>query len=97
MADILLQYGAKINIIVDRSRQYTLLMQFCSISMELEPLQLEMNLDVVQYLLEHGADRNLKSKDGHTAWDLSDYHCASRKIKYLLHNTKQVFFHGETG
>ena len=47
MADILLQYGAKINIIVDRIRQYTLLMQFCSISMELEPLQLEMNLDVV--------------------------------------------------
>ncbi len=53
-----------------------------------------MNLEVVEYLLEHGADRHIKSKDGLSAWDLSDYHCAGHKIKELLARTKQVFFHG---
>lgn len=88
MADILLQYGAAINILVDRTRGYTLLMQFCSISMDLEPLQLEMNLDVVRYLLEHGADRNVRSKEGLTAWDLAERHCAGKRIRELLLRTK---------
>ena len=51
-------------------------MSFCGISMNLDPVQLEMNLEVVKFLLEHGADKTLKSKtNGMTALELTNNHC----------------------
>lgn len=60
IAEVLLSNGADIN---HFHYGKTLLMDFCGISMQLDPIQLEMNLDVIQFLLWHGADRNLKSKN----------------------------------
>lgn len=53
-----------------------------------------MNLEVIKFLLEHGADKSLKAKtNSMTALELANNHCASVEIKQLLNETKQVFFH----
>ena len=59
IAEVLLQHGADINYY---HHGKTLLMTFCGISMALDQVQLEMNLEVIRFLLEHGADRSLKAK-----------------------------------
>lgn len=43
MAELLLSYGADLNWIVDKSHGYTLLMQLCSIKMDLSTKELEIN------------------------------------------------------
>ena len=57
IAEVLLQYGADLN---KPSFGRTHLMNFCAISMKQEPVMLEMNLHVVKFLLEHGADPYMK-------------------------------------
>lgn len=57
-----------------------------------------MNLDVIKFLCEHGADKSIKSRspsttEGLTAFDMATYHCASATVKQLLANTKQIYFH----
>ncbi len=38
-----------------------------------------MNLEVVKFIIEHGADKNLKSKttNPQTAWQYAEKHCAN--------------------
>lgn len=86
IAEVLLHHGADINYY---HHGKTLLMTFCGISMSLDPVQLEMNIDVIRFLCEHGADRTLVSRspssvEGLTALELSKYHCASKEVKDIL-------------
>lgn len=86
IAEVLLHYGADVNYFHNGK---TLLMTFCGISMTLDPVQLEMNLDVIRFLCEHGADRSLKSRapsssEGLTVFEMSNFHCASLQVKSLL-------------
>ena len=47
-----------------------------------------MNLEVVKFLVEHGADKTLKSKtNGMSAYDLANNHCASAEVKRILNET----------
>ena len=53
-----------------------------------------MNLEVIKFLLEHGADRAMRSKtNSMTALELAQNHCASPQVKQLLLETIQIFFH----
>ena len=54
MAETLFKYGADINKYSKNGK--TLLMEQCGISMMLDPTMLEINLSVIQFLIEHGAD-----------------------------------------
>jgi ankyrin repeat protein len=86
IAEILLHFGADINYF---HHGKTLLMSFCGISMSLDSVQLEMNLEVIQFLLEHGADRTLRAKtNGMTAMELANNHSAKDEVKALLAETK---------
>lgn len=91
IAEVLLHYGADINYF---HHGKTLLMTFCGISMRLDPVQLEMNLDVIKFLCQHGADKGLKSRnctssfESMTALEMAHYHCSSELVKDLLLNTK---------
>lgn len=94
MGELLLQHGADIDTLVDITKGYTLLMQFCGVSMQLEPIQLEINLEVINFLLEHGADGEYPSHNGgYTAWDLCEEHSACDEIRAMLSDVKQVYFH----
>ena len=59
IAEVLLHFSADINYY---HHGKTLLMTFAGISMVLDSVQLEMNMDVIRFLLEHGADKTLKCK-----------------------------------
>ena len=93
MAELLLQYGADINTIVNPFEGYTMLMQFCGMSMELSPFQCEVNLEIIQFLLEHGSDKERKTGKGENAWDLSNRHSQKDEVRKLLKGTKQKYFH----
>lgn len=86
MAELLLQYGADIDWIVDKTKGYTLLMQLCALKMELSPKEKEMNYEIIKFLLENGANRKIKTKKGKTAYDLVSKHCNKDKLRDLLVN-----------
>lgn len=91
IAEILLHFGSDVNYF---HHGKTLLMSFCGITMNLDSVQLEMNLEVVQFLIEHGADKGLKCRTNQlSAVELANNHCASQKIKELMTRTRQVHFH----
>lgn len=48
-----------------------------------------MNLEVVKFLMEHGADKYLKCKTGTVlnSVELANNHCASTTVKKLLSET----------
>ena len=75
IAEILFGFGADIN---HYHHGKTLLMNFCGISMNLDPVQLEMNLDVIRFLIEHGADKKIKCKTNNMdCFELALNHCAA--------------------
>ena len=91
MADLLLYNGAEIDTTINPSDGLTLLMQFCGIETELDNFQQDVNLEIVEFLLEHGADKNLKNMQELTAWDLSNRNPQKKKIQKLLIETKQKY------
>ncbi len=53
-----------------------------------------MNLEVIQFLIEHGADTTLKSKTrGKSALELCEAHCAKDKVKGILKEAQQLYYH----
>ena len=45
--------------------------------MNMEAVQLEMNYEVIRFLLEHGADKTLKCKtNGMNSLELANNHCS---------------------
>ena len=42
--------------------------------MELSDQEIKLNLEIIKFLLEHGADRSLKSVDNLTSFDLAEEH-----------------------
>eukprot|EP01016_Furgasonia_blochmanni_P034527 TRINITY_DN3738_c0_g1_i7.p1 TRINITY_DN3738_c0_g1~~TRINITY_DN3738_c0_g1_i7.p1 ORF type:complete len:331 (+),score=41.70 TRINITY_DN3738_c0_g1_i7:138-1130(+) len=94
MAELLLQYGADINWIVDKSKGYTLLMQFCSMKQAQGERERELNMDVIKFLLEHGADRNLKShRKEKDAFMIAEKHYNKEKVLESLNAVKQIYFY----
>ena len=62
--------------------------------MKLDPMMLEVNLSVVKFLVENGADPYLKCvATGLNSFELANKHCESEKVKMILLNTKQIHFH----
>jgi len=79
IAEILFSFGADVN---NYHHGKTLLMNFCGISMNLGTVQLEMNLEVIKFLLEHGADKDLKcSSNNLSCLELSNNHCAAGQVQ----------------
>ena len=80
MAELLLTYGADINWIVDKQHGYTLLMQLCSIKMDLSPKEQEINYSLIKFLLENGASKDIQSMKGKGIFELVKKHKNKEKI-----------------
>lgn len=69
-------------------------MNFCGISMKMGPSTLDINLSIIKFLLQHGADPYLKcGVTGKTSFELANNHCESNQVKLILLNTSQIHFH----
>lgn len=91
IAETLFSYGADVNKV---SMGTTLLMNFCGISMKLDPVMLEVNLSVVKFLVENGADPYLACEsNGQNSFEMANRHCEADKVKMILMDTKQINFH----
>ena len=64
--------------------------------MQLSDQEVNLNLEIIKFLLEHGADRTLKSIDNQTAFDLAEHHQCSKRVCSLLKNTMQSFYYQKT-
>ena len=92
IAETLFKYGADVN----KYSKYgqTLLMEQCGISMMLDDTMLEINLAVIQFLVEHGADPYKPHQiTGKNSFEQSNNHCAADQIKMTLMNTKRLHHH----
>ena len=91
IAEVLLQHGADINKLHNGK---SLLMDFCGITMSLNSVQVDMNLEVVKFLLQHGADKKMKcTSNNKSAVDMAQTHCAREKLIEILNKTTQIYFH----
>lgn len=75
MAQLLLDKGADVNEIVDEKKGLTMLMIFCKVKIKLNRKEKDVNLNIIKFLLENGANINMKTKKGKTIFDLCQKHC----------------------
>ena len=55
---------------------------------------MEMNIDVIKFLLEHGADPHLKcSYNQKSSIEMAKNHCQSEEVTKIIKGTKQKYFH----
>ena len=93
MAELLLDYGADINHMINPKEGLTILMYFCTQISDLDKIRSKLKLEVIKFLLEHCANRNVKSKKRETASDLAKNSVQSNEIIKLLTETKQIYFY----
>ena len=91
MAELLLDYGVDINWIIDKNKGQTLLMKFCGLKMELSIREIVVNLEVIKFLLEHGADKKILSFKNKNAFDMANRHPNCEKVIELLKTTNQIY------
>ncbi len=60
----MLENGAEIDAIVDDKKGYTSLMVFCNVKFKMNERESEVNLNIIKFLLENGADKSKKSAKG---------------------------------
>ena len=93
MAILLLQHGADINFIVSKEKGKTILMEYCSVKIEMSAREKEVNLRVIKFLLENGASTVMKSKKGKTALEYSQKHPYKNEVLDILRSTTQINFY----
>lgn len=75
IADYLLKNGADINWIIDKSKGYSLLHYFCASKMKMNKSQIQINYDIISFLLEKGANINQLTLADKNCFDLCQTHC----------------------
>ena len=70
MIDLLLKYGANIDVRIDSKLGYTILMKLASTEF-LDDEKFENNVEIMEFLIERGADKNIKSNQGESALDFA--------------------------
>jgi len=89
----LLDHGANIDYIINPTEGLTFLMYFCGMKTELGPIQNQLLLESITFLLEHGADRTKKDNRGKNAFDLAEQNPQKEKALFLLRTVKQKYYH----
>ncbi|KRX04938.1 Ankyrin repeat-containing domain [Pseudocohnilembus persalinus] len=95
MAELCLIFGADINWMVDKVKGYTLLMQLAGLKMDMTEQEINLNYEIIRFLIENGADTKLKTNKGKTIYQLANKHQNKENIQYLLNNCKQLYFYNE--
>jgi len=96
MIDLLMEFGADINIRVDNTTGYTILMKLVTIdNMDYE--KYENTVEIIKFLIERGANLNMKGFDGLTVYDLIKHNIYQKDLLEILNGGRQtVFFNANT-
>lgn len=92
MIDLLLSKGADVNIRVDKKYGYTVLMKLASADIT-DRDKLVNTLDIINFLLDRGADVYVTGLDHKTVFDAIKPTEYRDEILYALKNTKQTIFY----
>jgi len=91
MIDLLMEGGADINIRVDNTTGYTILMKLITIeNMDYE--KYENTVEIIKFLIERGANPNIKGFDGLTVYDLIKHNIYQKDLIEILNGGKQTVF-----
>lgn len=92
MIDLLLAKGADINIRIDKKSGYTILMKLAA-NETLEREKADNTLELVQFLIERGANVFLKGNDNKSVFEIIQNSKNSEAFLKILNNTNHsVFF-----
>jgi len=58
MAELLFENGADIDMVINEKKGYTILMIFCTVKYKLSKRELDINLSMIKFLIEHGASKS---------------------------------------
>ena len=96
LVDLLLSFGADVNSLFDYNKGYTVIMKLCCSQITTED-KFNTVKEIIQFLLERGADANIKSREGLNAFDIvKRSETISQNFKdeiyKILKETKQIYF-----
>ena len=92
MIELLLTHGANINVRIDSGMGYTVLMKLVSTEI-FEKEKLINTIEIIQFLIERGADKNIKGYDGKTVYDVLKNSNFKEEILSVLDTNKQIYFY----
>jgi ankyrin repeat protein len=91
MIDLLMEGGADINIRVDNTTGYTILMKLVSVeNMDYE--KFENTAEIIKFLIERGADPYIKGNDSLSVYDLIKHSYYQSDLTNILNYGKQTVF-----
>lgn len=91
MIDLLLSKGADINIRIDKKSGYSILMKLAANEI-LEKEKVDNTLEIIQFLIERGANIYLKGNDNKTVFDIIQNSKFYDQMIKILNNTNQTVF-----
>lgn len=88
MVELLIESGADLNWIVDKTKGYTLLMELCATNFDsLSEKQKQLRFEAIKFLVEKGANKEIMSLDNMTCFDLAKKSTCSEELLEILNNT----------
>jgi hypothetical protein len=88
--NVLVQRGADVNWIVDKKQGYTLLHVLCACRIRMSKGEKQINYEIIKFLIENGADVNMKGLNGKKPEELVTNHCSMTAILDLIIKRKDV-------
>lgn len=68
-------------------------MQLCANKIEMSRREIQVNYDIIRFLVENGANKSIVTSKGKTAYDLCEKHSNSAQIRQLLANQTPLYQH----
>jgi len=92
MIDLLLKYGANIDIRIDTKLGYTVLMKLASTDF-VDSDRFDNIVEIIQFLIERGANKNVKGYDQRSIYEVIKNTTYKKQLIQLINNTKQIVFY----
>ncbi len=92
MIDLLLKYGANIDVRIDSKLGYSVLMKLAATDF-VDNDRYDSIVEVIQFLIERGADKNFKGYDGKIVYDVVKQTPYKKEFIKLIKETQQTVFY----